>query len=128
MLAEMCYSPHAGVRDEAAEFVKALTTNKPLQEEFIAVVKKPGTELIRLSKEVNKIIQSDLKSGLTIGSQEELSECSLCLHRVKVKVIIPLIPIHSLSFPLSLLSLTHAHSHTHTAACIAEEGGESGRE
>ena len=64
----MCDSPHAGVIDEAAEFVKALTTNKALQKEFLAVVKKSGTDLIKLSKEVNAVIQSDLKSGIFIFS------------------------------------------------------------
>ena len=59
---------HAGVVDEAAEFVKALTTSKALQKEFLAVVKKPGTDLIKLSKEVNKVVQSDLKNGLFIFS------------------------------------------------------------
>ena len=57
------YSTHAGVIDEAAEFMKALTTSKALQKEFLAVVKKSGTDLIKLSKEVNKSSNQIWKVG-----------------------------------------------------------------
>ena len=46
------FSVNAGVIDEVAVFVKALTANRTLQREFIEIVKKPRRALIQLSQEV----------------------------------------------------------------------------
>ena len=43
---------NAGVIDEAAEFVKALTANSTLQKEFVEALKGPRGALIQLSQEV----------------------------------------------------------------------------
>ena len=47
---------NAGLIDEVAMFVKALTAHHTLQREFIEVVKKPRRALIQLSQEVRPCI------------------------------------------------------------------------
>jgi len=40
------------VIDEATEFVKALRSNRALQDEFLSLVKTPGRDLAKFSTEV----------------------------------------------------------------------------